>query len=415
MVGSLGAEGIYFTHPDRRPPKSPDKGEIEEILRKHESELVFEETADIAGARIKLRTNSKHVIDWWRLNWYLTDGDPEGIVHVIIGVENHEPHLYYNLKNRKSLIVNSEYYGAVKSAGALGLAGVILEGRGGYPIHGACIGVEKNGETEGVVIIAPTGTGKTTQSHELTYSLPNSKVHSDDYMFVFFRGKKPVSIATERQLYMRTDIVEEHPTFGHLFNDLPLENVVIEKERCAQISDKKESMGPCYRKVFENEKECILDEGSDRCYWSYGNSRVMFPRHMFPMQKRDENGYLHEYPKGKENVVDEVVIKYVFLLTRDDSSPPARKLECDEAIDVLKLGKYVIRPGAGPPDKWGKTGFEPFYNPYPPELNLKSQESFFRKLFSCEVLFYLLNTGSYQGREITPHRTHTYIRRIIEA
>lgn len=403
----------YFTYPDRRPPKSPNKGEIEDILGKLKFKPDYVKTADIAGAKIQLRTNSKHIFDWWKLNWFLSDEKPDGIIYLVKGIEGHEPHLYYDLKNRVSLIVNSEYYGAAKSAGALGLAGELLVEKGGYPIHGACIGIEKNGRTEGVVTIAPTGTGKTTQSHELTYSVHKSKVHSDDYMFVFF-DEEPKAIATEKQLYMRTDLVEEHPTFGHLFRDLPLENVVVEKKKCAQISADEEKMGPCYRNVFKGEKRCVFDMGADRCYWSYGNSRVMFPRYMFPMQVRDKDGYLHEYPRGRDNVVDEAVVKYVFLLTRDNSSPPATKLERDEAIEVLKLGKYVIRPGAGPPEKWGKTGFEPFYNPYPPELNEIRQEAFFRKLFDHGALFYLLNTGSYENRNITPHQTHTYIRRIVE-
>jgi len=404
----------YLTQPDRRPPKSPDKGEIDELLSKYESELNFTSMANVAGAKIQLKTNSKHAIDWWRLNWFTSNGDLDGNIYAIKDVEGFDPHLFYNLKERKILITNSEYYGAFKSAGALGLAGVILEEKGGYPIHGACVGIEKNGVNEGVVIIAPTGTGKTTQSHELTYRLRNSKVHSDDYMFVFF-DEKPKAIATEKQLYMRTDIAEEHPTFIHLFNNnLPLENVVTEKEKCRQKPDEKGSAGPCYEAVVKGDRKCVFDKDDNRCYWSYGNSRVMFPRWKFPIQIRDPDGYLHEYPKGKENVVNEAEVKYVFLLTRDKESPPARKLEKDEVIEVLKEGKYTIRPGAGPPDKWGKIGYEPFYDPYPPELDHERQERFYRRLFDERVLFYLLNTGSYEGINITPHQTHTYIRGIIE-
>jgi len=90
-----------------------------------------------------------------------------------------------------------------------------------------------------------------------------------------------------------------------------------------------------------------------------------------------------------------------------------RKLDADEAIDVLREGRYTIRPGAGPPEKWGKIGYEPFYDPYPPQLNTERQEHLYRKLFEYDVLFYLLNTGSYQGRKITTHQTHMYIRHIV--
>jgi len=57
----------YFTVPDRRPPKSRDKGEKREILSKYGSEFPFVHTADICGARIQLETNSRHVSDYWVL------------------------------------------------------------------------------------------------------------------------------------------------------------------------------------------------------------------------------------------------------------------------------------------------------------------------------------------------------------
>lgn len=401
----------YFTQPDRRPPKSVDKGEIEEILEKG-VKLPYKATADIAGAKIGLHTNSEHVFKFWKLNWFLTKSSAQGMIYVVNGVKGYDSHLFYDLKGRKILIVNCEYYGAAKSAGALGLVGAILEGKAD-PIHGACVSIEKNGMNEGVIIIAPTGTGKTTQSHELTYRLRNSKVHSDDYVFVFFNDR-PIAKATEKQLYMRTDIAKEHPTFRHLFDELPLENVVNEKSKCAEASEDEEKMGSCFKDVRSGKMKCMFDEGKKICYWSYANSRVMFPREIFPMQVRDKKGYLHEMPKGKNNVINEAVVKYVFLLTRDKETPPARMLEKNEVIDILKQGRFLIRPGAGPPEKWGTMGNEPFYNPYPAELDHKAQEKFFKKLYDSGVLFYMMNTGSYESRDITPHQTHTYIRTIVE-
>lgn len=57
---------------------------------------------------------------------------------------------------------------------------------------------------------------------------------------------------------------------------------------------------------------------------------------------------------------------------------------------------------------------EPFYDPYPPELNTKRQEEFYRRLFDSGVWCYLLNTGSYKGTNIPVHRSHMYIRHILE-
>jgi ATP-dependent phosphoenolpyruvate carboxykinase len=404
----------YFTVPDRRPPKSRDQGEIDEILGQYGTEFPFVHTANICGARIQLRTNSRHVSQYWILNWYPSHNrNPDGVMYVVKDIAGYEPHLFYNLEERKTLIVNSEYYGAVKSAGALGLAGVILEDRGGYPIHGACLGIDKNGSTEGVVIIAPTGTGKTSQLHELLYNLPSTKVHSDDYVFVFFE-EEPIAKATENWLYMRTDIAEEHRTFVNLFHDLEIENVVEGKDSCPQIGEGKKKQGPCYREILHGEKVCVFDSGADRCYWAYGNSRVMFDRSMFPVVVKGKDGSLYEVPKGRKGVIDELPLKYIFLLTRDDQTYPVKKLDTEEAITTLREGKYTIRPGAGPPEKWGKTGYEPFYDPYPPELNKKRQEEFYRRVFDSGVACYLLNTGSYKGMNLPVHRTHMYIRHILE-
>jgi len=404
----------YFTFPDRRPPKVRDRGEIDKILNKVQ-ELPYEAVADICGAKIMLKTNSLHVYEYWNLNWFPASnkGDVDGIIYNVYGVEGYEPQIFYNFEKRKTLIVNCEYYGAAKSAGALGLATHILEDRGGYAIHGACVAVPNSSGYAGVIIVAPTGTGKTSQFHELIYNIGDAKVHSDDYVFVFFEPK-PIAYATENWLYMRTEIAINHPTFIKLFHDLPLENVVTEKGKCAQMSDDPSKMGECYKAVLDGERKCVFDLGCDRCYWSYANSRVMFPRERFPMLVKDSNGELVEKEKGKENVINSCEVKYILLLTRDDSSKPVKLLEIDEAIKILREGKFIIRPGSGPPEKWGQYGFEPFYNPYPPEHNMKVEEEFFRSLYKAGVKFYLLNTGTYEGKKITIHQTHMYIRHIVE-
>jgi hypothetical protein len=404
----------YFTYPDRRPPKIKDKGEIDRVLKTH-IDLPFEAVADICGVRIKLMTNSSHVYEYWKLNWFPGSKEDgiDGWIYDIYDVEDLEPCIYYDFKRSRVLIVNCEYYGAAKSAGALGLSTRLLEKRGGYAIHGACVGVPNSPGYDGVIIVAPTGTGKTSQFHELIYNIRDTKVHSDDYVFVFFKPD-PIAYATENWFYMRSEIALNHPIFTKFFNDLPLENIVNEKAKCAQYSVESEKIGECYKAVMNGERKCVFNIGADRCYWSYANSRVMFPRDRFPMMIKDALGNLVEVPKGKENLENECRVKYVLLLTRDDTTKPVTLLGIDEAIRVLKEGKFIIRPGSGPPEKWGQYGYEPFYNPYPPEHNLSAEEAFFRKLYSCGVSFYLLNTGTYEGKKQTIHQTHMYIRHIVE-
>lgn len=404
----------YFTYPDRRPPKFKDNGEIDEILGKNTS-LPYVHTADVRGAKIQLRTNSKHVSRWWQLNWHLCNSKPDGIVYVINGLEGYEPHLFYDIEKRMVLIVNSEYYGAAKSNGALGLASIILREAKKYPLHAASVGLEEKGKISCVAIVAPTGTGKTTQLHELLYNVRSSKVIGDDYLFASFdEDKKEVIVEQpEKQLYMRTEIAERHPTFIKSFDGLPLENVVIKKEECKQKSENVQKTGPCYRLVYEGRRSCIFDVGSGRCYWSYGNSRVMFPRERFTMLTADEKGDVYEVFKGEKAVANNAILKYVLLLTRDEDSPIIKRIECEEALEILREGKFQIAPGSGSPEKWGQYGYEPFYDPYQLEMDKNLEEQFFKKLFDYNVLFYLLNTGYHHGRKIEVHQTHAYIRAAL--
>lgn len=404
----------YVTFPDRRPPAHKDNGEIEEILEKNFN-LPFKHTANICGAKIQLKTNSQHVSEFWKLNWHCSNSkEIDGEVYIIKGVNGYEPSLFYNLEKRIALGVNSEYYGLAKSKAALGLATEILK-PDKYPMHAASVVIERNNKQVGVAIIAPTGTGKTTQFHELLYNVRDSKVVGDDYLFVSFDEERGKVIAEqpEKWLYMRTEIAEKHPTFIKSFEGLPLENVVVKKEECRQRNEDLDKMGSCYRSVLEKRKKCVFDMGFDRCYWSYANSRVMFPRERFTMLVADEDGNVKEVFKEKENVRDKMELNYVLLLTRNEENEILRKIERKEAINTLKEGKFRIQPGAGPPEKIGQYGNEPFYDPYQLEMDLNREEKFFRKLFDYNVLFYLLNTGSHQNRKIEVHQTHAYIRAAL--
>jgi ATP-dependent phosphoenolpyruvate carboxykinase len=111
---------------------------------------------------------------------------------------------------------------------------------------------------------------------------------------------------------------------------------------------------------------------------------------------------------------DEIKLRYVLLLTRDEENPPIRKVDEEEAIKISKEGKFVIGPGSGPKEKWGQYGYEPFYDPYQLEMDIIVQKKFFRKLFDYGVNFYLVNTGSYKGRKIQIHQTHAYIRAALD-
>jgi hypothetical protein len=231
----------YLTFPDRRPPARRSKKDIDKILAEYDQNLSFFHRANICGATISLKTNSKHVYKFWQLNWHESFSKIDGEVYVLTGVEGYEPCLLYDLDRKIAVCVNSEYYGLAKSKAALGLAAEILKNKGKYPMHAASVGFGTRDNCWGVAIIAPTGTGKTTQFHELLYNVKSSKVCGDDYLVVYFDESKKEVIAEqpEKQLYIRTEIAYHHPTFIKSFNNLPLENVVTKKEECRQRSNEK--------------------------------------------------------------------------------------------------------------------------------------------------------------------------------
>ncbi|MHB8584451.1 MAG: hypothetical protein ACYDDF_01240 [Thermoplasmatota archaeon] len=324
--------------------------------------------ANINGVVVRLVTNSLHQYEFWMANWWPAPNSdhllPHGIIFSIDGVPNHEAHAYYCPGRFSALFVNTEYYGQCKSW-ALGLAAHFLEERyNTHSIHGACAEVDG----KGVVVIAPTGTGKTTQVNKL-FQHPRGRVIGDDWIYIKHPWKvdeikSPILEVTqpERTLYVRTENAKEEPWLRPIFDRCMLENVITEK-------------GKCEHKPGE---ACAFDDGDSKCYWGFGNSRAMLPR---------------EWMAGPEKVADKATMKLIVLLRRDKESPAAVELDADEAIRILREGKTLIRPGAGPREKWGTYGFEPWYNPYLLVPNHARQEKFFRdEMRSARTI--IINTGA---------------------
>ena len=118
--------------------------------------------ANLNGVVEELITNSEHQADFWTNNWWSADKKvlPHARIYSAIGVDGLEPSAYYCPELHTALFLNTEYYGQCKSW-ALGMAAAILEKNfNTLSIHGATA-LYKG---KGVVIIAPTGTGKTTHS-----------------------------------------------------------------------------------------------------------------------------------------------------------------------------------------------------------------------------------------------------------
>ena len=331
--------------------------------------------ANLNGVVEELVTNSGHQAEFWASNWWSADESvpPHAQIYSAIGVEGVEPSAYYCPELHTSLFLNTEYYGQCKSW-ALGMAAAILEKNfNTLSIHGATALYRG----KGVVIIAPTGTGKTTHSFRI-FMNDEGRICGDDWAYVAFPDSIPerpsqplIARQPERALYMRSESQKEQTWLRKVFDRSLSENVTLRKADCEY---------PLGENLCSLTKgRCVFDDGMQWCYYAFGNSRVLVKR---------------EEILGPGKVVDEVPVNLVVLLRRDDHSPPEVLLDPAQAIDVLRKGEYMVLPGAGPRDKWGTISNEPWYNPYLLELDNERQEHFFRAMFErWNVPCVILNTG----------------------
>jgi hypothetical protein len=177
---------------------------VAHITRRGGREPLFRHDVVIHGVRVRATTNSPHLYDFWVNNWYgpqewkaatgLTPPpDPQVTVFALGGVPDQAEAAYYSRKTSTIVFFNTAYYGQLKSW-VLGAVGRVLAAEYGiHSVHGAC--VEKDGQ--GILYIAPTGTGKSTSSYGLmTY--PQTRFHSDDWVYI-------------RYAYRTTDGRQVHP------------------------------------------------------------------------------------------------------------------------------------------------------------------------------------------------------------
>ncbi len=308
--------------------------------------------ASIDGFCLQLFTNSEHLYDFWVENWFSMNVDikSHGRLYAVLDPEFKEgkPYAYYNPETKTAVIFNTEYYGQVKSW-ALGITCDIAEDQHDiHSIHGSCI--EVNGR--GIVLIAPTGTGKSTHSYALL-KMEGARLHSDDWLYVRFiggaKGRASGDIS-ERKFYLRTNIVRVFPEIRSMLDKCKLENV--------------EPLSAAEAKGLETKgvDKASLEKMIQDPYVAHEYSRAMLD----PL-----------WISGADKFVDTTRVRKVILLKRDKNDAEiVRKLDAEECVDYL-----TSQP-------------EQFLNPY---LIVKTQEKvevrqdFFRRLFKFAPC-YLVNT-----------------------
>lgn len=178
--------------------------------------LAFSAKADIGGICVELLTNDRDHSEMWNDNFYsMSDHVRSHARLACVKDPSISMKVLYEPVTNTAFLFNFEYYGWVKSI-ALGMAGNILEeAHGTYSIHGAAIDVDG----VGVSLIAPSKTGKTTQSWGLL-RMNNAHLISDDWYFVKKGSGRPPVIGSEKNCYIDADIGDVWKEFEPLVKNV---------------------------------------------------------------------------------------------------------------------------------------------------------------------------------------------------
>ncbi len=182
------------------------------LMEKYGERILYEERADIYGCCIKLLTDIKYVKERWEENFYPMSAHVRSHGRLIVTEENGEKlKVMYDQLSKTATLVNVDYYGWIKSI-ALSVASDILEDEHGInSVHGACVDISG----QGVCLIAPSGTGKTTHTYGLL-RLKGVRVISDDWFFVRLMADQDVAFGSEKNFYIQADIAETWGEYSKL-------------------------------------------------------------------------------------------------------------------------------------------------------------------------------------------------------
>lgn len=176
--------------------------EKDSLYEKYEKRYMYTRKASIYGCCIKLLTDVEFVKERWDDNFYTMSEEVRSHGRLIVTEEpGKELVVKYDPYTKTAFLINVDYYGWIKSL-ALAVAGDVLEDEHKiYSVHGAAIDVGG----QGVSLIAPSGTGKTTHSWGLL-RLKNARLVSDDWYYVRLSSREPLAFGSEKNSYIEADI-----------------------------------------------------------------------------------------------------------------------------------------------------------------------------------------------------------------
>lgn len=180
----------------------------------------FTSKADISGICVKLYTEDRSIKDMWEDNFYSMGFNTKSHARIVtVNDPDREMCVLYDRSTFTAFLFNFDYYGWIKSI-ALAIASDILEDSHRiYSVHGAALDVDGTG----VTLIAPSKTGKTTQSWGLLRA-ENTRLITDDWYFVRLTGGRPQITGSEKNCYIDADIGDVWEEFKPLVSSTVFDN-----------------------------------------------------------------------------------------------------------------------------------------------------------------------------------------------
>lgn len=186
----------------------------------------FIHDAVILGKRVRLFSNSHHLADFWRENWW-TEGEwraatgqvvprePSLVVHAVVNVDDEPEASYVSLDSQEVYLFNTSYYGDLRACAMEALGR--LMGKAGFVIHAAA--VEINGR--GLALVYPKDVIHPTPTWGLM-ELPDSKFVADGWVALEASGRLH---GLEKSLYVRTSVLSSYPEYASRLLFSKFENV----------------------------------------------------------------------------------------------------------------------------------------------------------------------------------------------
>jgi len=192
-----------------------------ELRSRYKGLKSYSSKVNIAGLCVEFLTEDREHLKMWEDNFYSMSEDIRAHAKIYsINDPSCDMRVLFEPATNTAFLFNFDYYGWIKSI-ALGVSGNILEeAHDAYSVHGAVLDMDG----VGVTLIAPSKTGKTTQSWGLL-RMRDAHLISDDWYFVRLGDRRPIAYGSEKNCYIDADIGDVWEEYKPLVSHVCFDNM----------------------------------------------------------------------------------------------------------------------------------------------------------------------------------------------